>query len=244
MKNPSERHKPDVYVDSIRDTFANYSTILQNGVFGRTNHPLFQGLLDNIINYDIIDLVARAMLMLELPSEPPAPALAGSADYLPRIKHFYGQLCVSVPKQYIYIISDHCLPEWLKFRSYLTWYPEIRRLVPEDRHHIKKCLGAIMQDATIHSGWMASISLAPFVIVAHTVARCVKHVWRLESSTCRLVRGGEGSGEISAIGMIVSSFPLSTPERHTYDPRHLGFINYPSPNQVVRNYMYQFKSAL
>ncbi|KAL5639500.1 hypothetical protein ACGC1H_006216 [Rhizoctonia solani] len=65
----------------------------------------------------------------------------GSADYLPRIKHFYGQLCVSMPKHYIHVMSDHCLPEWLKFRSYLTWYPEIRRLIHKDRDHIKKCLG-------------------------------------------------------------------------------------------------------
>ncbi|KEP47068.1 Zf-MYND domain protein [Rhizoctonia solani 123E] len=140
MKNPSEPHKPDVYVDSIRDTFANYATILQNGVFGQMNRPFFQELLDNIIDYDLIDLAARAMLMLELPSEPPAHALAGSADYLPCIKHFYGQLCVSMPKQYIYVMSDQCLPEWLKFRSYLTWYPEMRRLIPKDREHIKKCL--------------------------------------------------------------------------------------------------------
>ncbi|EUC63651.1 zf-MYND domain protein [Rhizoctonia solani AG-3 Rhs1AP] len=141
MKAPSELHKPDIYVDAIRDTFANYAIILQNRVFARMADNLRQELVDNIINYDLIDLAARAMLMLELPSEPPAPDRAGSIDFLPRVKHFYGQLGASIPKSYIYLISEHCLSEWLKFRNYLPWYPEVRRLIPKDREHIKKCLG-------------------------------------------------------------------------------------------------------
>ncbi|KAH7337865.1 hypothetical protein B0J17DRAFT_439440 [Rhizoctonia solani] len=38
IKAPLEPHKPDVYVDAIRDTLTNYATILQNRVFfaGRT----------------------------------------------------------------------------------------------------------------------------------------------------------------------------------------------------------------
>lgn len=142
MKTPTEPHKPDVYVDAIRDTFTNYSTILQNRVFFvRPNNSLFEKLVDIVVKQDLIDLAARAILMLELPSDPPPPDLAGSQDYLSRVKLFYAQLCASMPKQHIYVISEHSFPEWLKFRSYLLWYPEIRRLVPEDRNHIMECLG-------------------------------------------------------------------------------------------------------
>ncbi|CAE6421535.1 unnamed protein product [Rhizoctonia solani] len=140
IKDPSEEYKPDVYVDCIRDTFTNYATIIQSRTFSRMNDTLFQELVDHIIKQDLIDLAARAMLLLELPSEPPAHHLAGSADYLPRIQRFYRHLSESIPKQYIFMISDHFFPEWFKFRSYLTWCPEIRRLVPGDRDHMKKCL--------------------------------------------------------------------------------------------------------
>jgi hypothetical protein len=49
--------------------------VLRNSVFGQTNHALFQKLVDIVIRYDLIDLAAHAVLMLELPSEPPAPEL-------------------------------------------------------------------------------------------------------------------------------------------------------------------------
>ncbi|CAE6383508.1 unnamed protein product [Rhizoctonia solani] len=75
MKDPAKPHKPDLYVDAIRDTFANYTAVLRNSVFGQTNHALFQKLVDIVIRYDLIDLAAHAVLMLELPSEPPAPEL-------------------------------------------------------------------------------------------------------------------------------------------------------------------------
>ncbi|KAG8711120.1 hypothetical protein FRC11_003569 [Ceratobasidium sp. 423] len=76
IKDPSEEYKPDVYVDGIRDTFTNYTTIIQSRTFSRMNDTLFQELVDNIIKHDLIDLAARAMLLLELPSEPPAHHLA------------------------------------------------------------------------------------------------------------------------------------------------------------------------
>ncbi|CAE6466232.1 unnamed protein product [Rhizoctonia solani] len=78
IKDPSEQYKPDVFVDSIRDTFVNYTMILQNRVFRIMDHDLFQGLIDVVIEYDLIDLAARAILMLELPSEPPTHKLGVS----------------------------------------------------------------------------------------------------------------------------------------------------------------------
>ncbi|ELU42307.1 zf-MYND domain-containing protein [Rhizoctonia solani AG-1 IA] len=120
VEDPSPDYKPDMLVDAVRDTFANYIVFIKCG---------------------LIDLAARAILLLELPSEPPVLTnyclLAGSVDYLPRTKAFFGQVCILLPPSCMYIVWDLLFPDWFKYRSYLVWYSEIRELVPKDREHIR-----------------------------------------------------------------------------------------------------------
>ncbi|CAE6464783.1 unnamed protein product [Rhizoctonia solani] len=194
IKNPSEPTKPDVYVDAIRDTIPNYATILRNRpVFGRINYDLSQGLVDTIVNYDLIDLVARGILMLDLASGPPAHEHAGSVDYLNRVQIFYAQLAAgTVPKKVL-------IRDLRAFISPVAQVSELSRLVPGDpaprpcgSYTKSRSFGANIRGAMTRSEWAASSLLALPVMTAHIVVQFVDR-W---------------TGELEALGVRTQFYAL------------------------------------